>query len=78
MVAAPAPAVGVDEPLPAMPSTRPECMVVVAHFVRIVRRDPFFADGSSREQVDQALRLVDYAGRRFWGQDRFYTERRTA
>ena len=61
-----------------MPTTRAECMNVVAHFVRIVRRDPFFADGSSREQVDQALRLVDYAGRRFWGQYGFYTRRRTA
>ena len=76
--AAPAAAVGADEPSPARPTTRPECMNRVAHSVTVARRDSVFADSSSREQVDQALRLVDNAGLRFWGQCGYYSRRRTA
>ena len=52
-------------------------MELVRQFVAQVREDDAFRVATPREQVNEALRLVDLNGRRFWGTFGMYTRRRT-
>ena len=52
-------------------------MELVRRFVAQVREDDAFRVATPREQVNEALRLVDLNDRRFWGQFGLHTRRRT-